>query len=84
MKQIVHSPESLAAFLRRVRKFKHLTQSMVGEGSFKIDQTTVSSIEQGAKGTRLDAVFRLLASLDLELIVQDKKLHKNNKEKEQW
>jgi len=54
-----------------VRKSKHLTQEKVG-AHFKIDQTTVSSIESGAKGTRLETLFRLLAALDLELVVQQK------------
>lgn len=79
MKQIVHSPESLGQFLQRVRKHKKLTQSEVGN-NFKIDQTTLSSIEQGAKGTRVETLFRLLAALNLELIVQDKKSDNDKKE----
>ena len=71
MKQIVNSPQGLGLFIRRVRKHRKLTQSEAGVG-FKLDQTTVSSIEQGANGTRLETLFRLLAALDLELVVQEK------------
>lgn len=72
MKQIVHSPEALGHFLQRARKLKKLTQSAAGV-KVMLDQTTMSSIEQGAKGTRLETLFRLLAALDLEMVIQDKK-----------
>lgn len=78
MKQIVHSPETLGQFIQRVRKYKKLTQSDAGR-NFKIDQTTISSIENGAKGTKIETLFRLLAALDLELIIQDKNELNNNK-----
>lgn len=71
MKQIVHSSGSLGQFFQRVRKAKKLTQASAGD-AFRIDQTTVSSIEQGAAGTRIDTIFRMLAALDLEMIIQDK------------
>jgi HTH-type transcriptional regulator/antitoxin HipB len=71
MKQLVYSPESLGSAIRRQRHAKGLTQEEAGQ-DFNIDQTTVSSIEQGAKGTRLETLFRILAALDLEIIVQSK------------
>lgn len=80
MKQVVYSPESLGKCIQRARKDKELTQHDVGL-NFKIDQTTVSSIEKGAKGTRIETLFRLLAALDLELIVQDKK---NGNKQVEW
>lgn len=82
MKQIVQSPEALGHFLQRVRKAKKLTQQEAGT-HFRIDQTTISSIEQGAPGTRITTLFRLLAALDLELIVQDKE-NKPTKGKVNW
>lgn len=72
MKQSVTSPKALGQFIARARKSKKLSQQQAGQ-SFNINQTTVSSIEQGAQGTRLETLFRLLAALDLELVVQDKK-----------
>ena len=81
MKQVVGSPQMLGQFIQRVRKYKKLTQSNVGKG-FKIDQTTLSSIENGAKGTRIETLFRVLAALDLEVIVQDKQ--KGSQSEDRW
>ncbi len=72
MDPIIYSPKSLGNVLKRQRKAKKLTQTEVGD-AFKLDQTTVSSIEQGAAGTRLETLFRMLAALDLEMIIQPKK-----------
>lgn len=77
MDQLIISPKSLGIALKRQRKAKNLTQIEVGE-AFKIDQTTISSIEQGAPGTRLETLFRLLAALDLELIIRPKKTMSKN------
>jgi len=72
MDQIVFSPKSLGSALKRQRKIKKLSQNEAG-ASFRLDQTTVSSIEQGAPGTRLETLFRMLAALDLEMIIKPKK-----------
>lgn len=80
MSHKIVSPESLGAALRDERKKKSLSQTTAGK-SVGIDQPTVSKIEQGGGGTRLDTLFRLLASLDLELTIQPKQqANKNNKE----
>lgn len=68
---IVHSPQSLGAAIKRQRKAKELSQTEAGY-PFDIDQTTVSSIEQGAPGTRLETLFRILAALDLEMVIRPK------------
>ena len=51
MEQLVFSAKSLGSAIKRQRKAKMLTQKEGGI-PFKLDQTTVSSIEQGAPGTR--------------------------------
>lgn len=71
MNIIITSPKMLGQLIRRVRKRKNLTQTEAGQ-NFNLDQTTLSSIEQGADGTRLGTIFRVLAALDLELIIQEK------------
>ncbi len=78
MEQIIFSPKSLGSALKRQRKIKNLSQNEVGT-PFKIDQTTVSSIEQGASGTRLETLFRMLAALDLEMLIRPKKPIKTKK-----
>ena len=66
------SPESLGSALREERRNKGLSQAAAGK-SVGIDQPTVSKVEQGNSGTRLDTLFRLLAALDLELVLQPRK-----------
>jgi len=82
MDQIVFSPKSLGSALKRQRRIKKLSQNEAG-APFKIDQTTVSSIEQGASGTRLETLFRMLAALDLEMIIKPKK-NSNDQNGENW
>lgn len=77
MNQVVYSPKSLGIAIKQQRKAKKLSQHKAGD-SFKLDQTTVSSIEQGASGTRLETIFRMLAALDLEMIIRPKKTNTTN------
>ena len=76
------SPESLGSALREERRKKGLSQATAGK-SVGIDQPTVSKVEQGNSGTRLDTLFRLLAALDLELVLQPRQSPGGNKE-EAW
>ena len=69
MIQKIVSPESLGAALRKERKKKGLSQTDVGK-SVGIDQPTISRVEKGNTGTELGTLFRLLAALDLELVIQ--------------
>ena len=71
MEQLVYSPKSLGLALKRQRKAKQLNQKEAGF-PFKLEQTTVSSIEQGAAGTRIETLFRMLAALDLEMVIRTK------------
>jgi HTH-type transcriptional regulator/antitoxin HipB len=82
MDQIVQSPKSLGSAIKRQRKVKQLNQQQAGS-AFKLDQTTVSSIEQGAAGTRLETIFRMLAALDLEMVIRPKKTT-SNKTGDNW
>ena len=80
MEQVVYSPKSLGIALRRQRKAKQLNQKEAGL-PFKIEQSTVSSLEQGAPGTRLETLFRMLAALDLEMTIRAKsKMDEKNSE----
>ncbi|MBI5657581.1 MAG: helix-turn-helix domain-containing protein [Geobacter sp.] len=69
MMQKILSPDSLGAALRKERKKKGLSQTDVGK-SVGIDQPTMSRVEKGNPGTELGTLFRLLAALDLELVIQ--------------
>ena len=72
MDQVIYSPKALGNAIKRQRKEKKLNQQEAG-ADFKINQTTISSIEQGAPGTRLETLFRLLAALELEMVIRPKK-----------
>ena len=77
------SPESLGFALREERKKKGLNQTDLGT-PVGVDQTTVSKVEQGKPGTRLDTLFRLLSVLDLELVLQPKDLTSDKINQEDW
>jgi HTH-type transcriptional regulator/antitoxin HipB len=79
----VVSPEILGAALREARKKKGLSQAEAGR-SVGMDQPTVSKVEQGNSGTRLDTLFRLLAALDLELVLQPRQTPNKNDSGENW
>ena len=70
MKQFVYSPESLGSAMKRARQTKKLTQQQAGQ-PFKLEQSTISNIENGTPGTQIETLFRLLAALDLEMVIQN-------------
>ncbi|KTD65216.1 helix-turn-helix domain-containing protein [Legionella shakespearei] len=82
MEQLIHSLKALGTVIKRQRKAKKLTQTQTGI-EFNIDQSTLSSVEQGAEGTRLITLFRILAALDLEMVIRSKDKGKADN-KEQW
>lgn len=83
MNQIVFSPKSLGSALKRQRKAKQLNQKEVGI-HFHLDQTTISSIENGAAGTRIETLFRLLSALQLEMIIRPIKNTSTTKNEDNW
>lgn len=66
MAQVIRSPKQLGAVIRNARVSRNLSQravaDLVGTG-----QKTVSRIEAGQPGTKLDTLFSILAALDLDL-----------------
>lgn len=66
MTQMVRSPKQLGTLIHNARISRNLTQQgladLVGTG-----QKTVSRIEGGHSGTKLDTMFSILTALDLDL-----------------
>jgi len=66
MTQFVRSPRQIGALIHNARLRRNLTQQaladLVGTG-----QKTVSRLEAGHPGTKLDTLFGILAALDLDL-----------------
>lgn len=71
MKRLVTSPESLGAAIKMQRDIKKLSQTDTGR-QFKLAQSTLSEIERGNPNTHINTIFRVLAALDLELMVCSK------------
>ncbi len=67
--QVARNAKQLATALKRFRRLLKLTQEQVGE-SAGIPQTTVSKVEVGLVDPTLTTCFRILAALDLELVIR--------------
>jgi len=83
MEQLVLSPKLLGNAIHRQRKKKGLSQQNAGQ-PFKIDQSTLSNVERGTPGTQIDTIFRILAALDLEMVIRTKDLDQAAKHEESW
>jgi HTH-type transcriptional regulator/antitoxin HipB len=69
MVNIVRSPKSLGATLRRHRRQLKLTQAELAARA-GIRQGTVSQVENGLETVKLQTLMHLLRALDLEITVQ--------------
>lgn len=65
----IRTPQQLGAVLQGYRKSQQLTQAQVGE-RVGLPQKEISKLELNATHSSLARVFRLLAALDLELVVR--------------
>ena len=77
------SPVNLGHILRAARKKKGLSQTEAGK-SVGIDQPTLSKIERGESHARIDTLFRLLAALDMEMIVKSRQKVSDESEGDNW
>ncbi len=71
MSYLARTPADIGHALRRARKKKHLTQKELAVRS-GVWQETISKIENGLSGAKLDTIFDICAALDLELLVTDR------------
>lgn len=71
MDQITRSARDLGAVLRRVRRQRGLTQAGLGE-RVGLRQATVSKLEAGEPGTRIETLMEVLGGLGLELVVRSR------------
>lgn len=67
----IRSPEDLGEVLREHRVKNLKKQDEVGS-PFGIKQGTISNIENGAHGTRVDTLFKLLAAMGLQMTICDR------------
>ena len=71
MKHLVRTPKNIGHAIREARKAKSLTQTDLAAMS-GVWQETISKIENGSGGTKLETIFELLAALDLEITVTER------------
>ncbi len=74
----ITSSETLGKVLRRYRKEQGLTQSNAGK-KFNILQSSISGIESGRPGVRLETVFRYMSALSLEMHLEPRAKTQNDK-----
>jgi HTH-type transcriptional regulator / antitoxin HipB len=72
MRTLIQSPQTLGRALRDVRRRSRLTQQQVADLA-GIAQPTLSNIERGSSSVTLSTLLRLLATLRLELSLQQRK-----------
>ena len=71
MDPVATSPRALGQAIRSLRRQRGMTQAELAEACV-LRQATISAVENGAPGTRLDTVFRVLAVLGREVVLGDR------------
>jgi len=71
MKHLVRTSKNLGHAIRQTRKARNLTQKELAAKS-GVWQETISKIENGSGGTKLETIFDLIAALDLEITVTER------------
>jgi HTH-type transcriptional regulator/antitoxin HipB len=71
MEYLINTPAQLSVALKSRRKTRGLTQQQVA-GSIGLLPKTISAFENGPDKSTLESLFKLLAALDLELIIRPK------------
>lgn len=66
MNQIVRLPSQLGAIIQSERLRRNMTQQQLANLIGK-QQKTISAIENGSDGTKLDTLLTLIAKLDLDI-----------------
>jgi len=68
MEPMARNTKQLGEVISRLRNQKKMTQGELGEKA-SLRQATISSLEMGEPGTRLQTLFAVLAALDLEIVI---------------
>ncbi len=71
MDQIVRTSTQLGAVIRRQRHSLGLSQSELGARTV-LRQATISAIENGAPGTRLQTLMDVMAAIGIEMVIRER------------
>ena len=71
MKYLARSPKEIGHAIREARKARKLTQKdlAIRRGVW---QETISKIENGQSGTKMETIFDLLSALDLDVNIEER------------
>ncbi len=71
MEILARTPNQLGQALRRARKQNGLSQQALAE-KCGLWQETISKIERGLPGARIETILQITAALDLEIVVRQR------------
>lgn len=74
MEDIARNAQQIGHILYNLRHKKNLTQSQLAEMAC-LRQATISKIENGDEGVKLQTLFHLITKLNLELVVRPRVTH---------
>lgn len=82
---IINTPKSLAAFVKDSRKQKGLSQSDVAS-RVGLRQATISEFENNPDRTSIETIFKILASMKLELhlVAENASMKTNVSNGDEW
>ena len=81
--QSLVTEKNFGYLLKDARKARGLTQGEAAR-AVGLDQTAISRIETGRHIMRLDTLFKLLAALDYELLLQPRQRGTDSRKGDQW
>ena len=71
MEQIVRTSKQMGAAIRRRRRILELSQQELGD-EVRLQQATISALENGAPGTRMRTLLDVMTALGLEIVVRER------------
>ena len=72
MEDFFRNPGELGKGIRALRKKANMNQSQLAEEA-GIRQVTVSLVENGMPGTRIDTIFKILGALNVDITLTERK-----------
>ncbi len=83
MEYNVHTPQQLAQALRSQRKSRRLTQKAAGAPVGLLPKT-VSALESSPERSSVESLFKLLSTLELELVLRPKSSDTDQTTSPEW
>ncbi len=83
MEITIHTPQQLAQALRGQRKARGLTQKTAG-ASVGLLPKTISSLEHTPERSSVGSLFKLLSTLELELVIRTKPRSDDTINSQEW